>query len=70
MPLNGFAPTHLWEPGESFLDEYQIPLPAEMARGNYEVRVGLYTAEGGRLPVSEAGRDTGDVITIAVISIN
>jgi len=58
-PGNGFAPTHLWTPGLRVLDEYAITLPADLAPGQYEVRTGLYTADG-RLPVSRNGEAVGD----------
>jgi hypothetical protein len=69
QPLNGFAPTHLWDAGESFLDQYQIPLPADMPADEYDVRVGLYTMENGRLPVFLEGTEMGDFVTIGSISV-
>ncbi len=53
QPLNNFAPTHLWTAGLRVVDQYAIPLPADLPPGRYEVRTGLYTA-AGRLPVSAA----------------
>lgn len=47
-PVNGLAPTHRWQPGDLVRDPLQLSFPAEAA----EVRVGLYTEENGRLPVT------------------
>ncbi len=51
-PVNGLAPTDLWQPGDLVRDPYQIPLPPGLPTGAYELRAGLYTDENGRLPVS------------------
>jgi hypothetical protein len=59
QPLNNFAPTHLWTKGLRVVDQYAIPLPADLPPGQYEVRTGLYTADG-RLPVSRDGEPAGD----------
>ncbi|MFO7680024.1 MAG: hypothetical protein R6X34_08235 [Chloroflexota bacterium] len=61
-PVNGLAPTRLWQPGDQVRDMYQIPLPPGLPPGAYEVRVGLYTDENGRLPASG-----GDVVDNAVV---
>ena len=59
QPLNNFAPTHLWTQGLRVVDQYAIPLPADLPPGRYEVRTGLYTGDG-RLAVSRAGQPVGD----------
>ncbi|MBK7897095.1 MAG: hypothetical protein IPJ90_19850 [Anaerolineaceae bacterium] len=51
-PVNGLAPTDLWQPGDLVRDPYQIALPPDLPVGAYELRVGLYTDENGRLPIS------------------
>ncbi|MCA9955069.1 MAG: hypothetical protein KC434_10135 [Anaerolineales bacterium] len=50
-PVNGLAPTDLWQPGDLVRDPYQIYLPPDLPAGAYELRVGLYTDENGRLPI-------------------
>lgn len=55
QPMGNYAPTHLWDPGERFLDTHTLTLPADAPGGTYEVRVGMYTLNGGRLPVSTGG---------------
>lgn len=68
-PLNGFAPTHLWTLGLSLVDEYAIPLPSDLPAGEYEVRAGLYTLDGGRLPVSRNGAPVGDYAVVGSLDI-
>jgi hypothetical protein len=55
QPLMGYAPTHLWDAGERFMDTHLLTLPTDAPNGTYEVRIGMYTADGGRLPVSTGG---------------
>jgi 4-amino-4-deoxy-L-arabinose transferase-like glycosyltransferase len=51
-PLDGDWPTSAWEPGQTFRDDYQIEIPADLSPGAYELRVGLYRlADFTRLPV-------------------
>lgn len=52
LPVNGLAPTWRWRPGDLVRDVYQILLPLELPPGQYQVRVGLYTEENGRLTLS------------------
>lgn len=49
-PVNGLAPTFRWQPGDLVRDPVHLPFPPTVA----EVRVGLYTEENGRLPVTGA----------------
>lgn len=68
-PLDGFAPTTLWDPGERLLDEMTLTLPPDLAPGRYELRVGLYTPTNGRLPVTKAGQPVGDYVTLGSLTI-
>lgn len=63
LPVNGLAPTLRWQPGDLVRDAYQIPLPPELPPGLYQVRLGLYTEENGRLPLSNVSSPT-DFITL------
>ncbi|MCB9159530.1 MAG: hypothetical protein H6644_06695, partial [Caldilineaceae bacterium] len=63
-PGSGSLPTTRWQPGWRVLDEYHVPLPAELAAGEYTLRAGLYAADGSRLPTDAPGADLG-VISIA-----
>jgi hypothetical protein len=52
-PVNGLAPTDLWQAGDKVRDVRSISLPAGFEGGSYEVRLGLYERESGaRLPVT------------------
>lgn len=48
-PVDGLAPTNRWQPGDLIRDPYQIVLPPDLPAGEYELHVGLYTDENGRL---------------------
>jgi hypothetical protein len=50
LPGGGSLITPRWQPGWRVLDEYQIPLPADLAPGNYVLETGLYDTDGARLP--------------------
>jgi len=60
-PGRGSLPTTKWQPGLRILDEYEIPLPAELAPGRYGLRSGLYRADGARLPAVGPGVELGEV---------
>ena len=57
-PGAGTLPTTRWQPGWRILDEYQIVLPDDLPPGDYMLRVGLYAADGTRLPADGAGYRT------------
>ena len=64
-PLDGDWPTSAWEPGQTFRDVYRIPVPAGLAPGAYELRVGLYRlGDFARLPVQGP---EGRVVDSAII---
>jgi hypothetical protein len=65
-PLDGDWPTSAWEPGQTFRDDYQIEIPADLSPGAYELRVGLYRlADFTRLPVQgPEGRVTDSAIIL------
>ena len=67
-PLAGFAPTRLWQPGMTLVDQLAVPLPEELPEGEYTVRVGLYSAEG-RLPVTREGAPAGDAVKLGTVTV-
>jgi hypothetical protein len=71
LPVGGLNPTHTWQPGESFLDQYHIPVPATTAPGVYTLRVGFYTpATLRRLPLQTAtGATVGDALTLGQVTV-
>lgn len=61
QPGLGSLPTSRWQAGWRVLDEYQIALPADLAAGTYTLAIGLYQADGTRLPAEGAGVILGEV---------
>lgn len=58
QPVQWLRPTSTWQPGESIVDRYGIPLDAELPAGAYTIVVGLYEpVTGQRLPVSAGPGD-------------
>ena len=46
------APSWQWQPGDRFVHVHRLPLPADLATGNYVVALGLYDrATLNRLPI-------------------
>jgi hypothetical protein len=55
QPRGGNYPTSIWDVGEVVRDEYILQLPADLARGDYRVSLGLYQYPSlARLPMSDA----------------
>ncbi|MBI4319019.1 MAG: glycosyltransferase family 39 protein [Chloroflexi bacterium] len=50
-PGAGDYPTLIWRKGEIVLDRYGIPLGVDLVPGTYTLRVGMYSASTGRLPI-------------------
>lgn len=52
-PAAGYAPTSLWQPGQTILDRHSLLLPSECPSGTARLFVGLYDwRTGERLPAS------------------
>ncbi len=72
QPHNGTLPFPLWTPGDWMADTHTIPLPAELAPGPYELRVGLYRPDKGgeRQRVwAEDGTKLGDYTTLGTVVV-
>ena len=55
QPLGRRLPTRLWYNGLADVEEWQIPVPADLAPGQYAVYTGLYHMQNQqRIPVSTA----------------
>ncbi|MGQ9815966.1 MAG: hypothetical protein ACUVR3_12605, partial [Candidatus Roseilinea sp.] len=67
-PFDGLFPTPVWQPGEQLQDEFIIMTPATLAAGNYQLRVGFYSAEG-RLPLADGKADFATLSQIDPIQI-
>jgi hypothetical protein len=48
VPGNGLFPVESWVPGELVRDQFALLLPSELPAGEYEIRVGIYSATGGQ----------------------
>ncbi|MBM4422400.1 MAG: DUF2723 domain-containing protein [Chloroflexi bacterium] len=74
-PLGGAFPTMLWLPkwlpGQSAVDPYTIPIPAEAAPGEYYIEMGLYGLRSVvRLPAfDENGNLAGDRFVLGWITV-
>ncbi len=70
LPLAGAYPTSHWDPGEQFVDTHDLTISAEAPSGEYQLRIGLYTLDGGqRLPVTggpATGADSVDLVPVTV----
>lgn len=68
-PLQGYAATTTWVPGEVLEDVYEIALAPDAPPGQYMLRVGLYDPiTWQRLPVTE-GRGGRDYIELGPIEV-
>ena len=70
VPVNGLRPTTSWAAGEVISDPHQVTLSESIPAGTYQVRVGLYKADG-RLPVADAGEAQvlDDTILVTTITV-
>ena len=76
-PVGGSRPTSTWSQDEVIVDRIGILVPESVARGEYQVVVGMYRPDTGeRLPVmDEGGISTGsppggdDSITLGTIRV-
>lgn len=62
QPLGARLPTRLWYGGLAESEIWEVPMPADLASGNYDVYTGLYRLENReRLPAGDAaGSDVVD----------
>jgi hypothetical protein len=62
--------TSAWTAGQAVVDTHGVIVPLDAAPGAYELRAGLYPADGGpRLPVTVDGRPSGDTLVLATIDV-
>lgn len=68
----GYLPTSAWQPQQPVVDHQAIPLPDDLAPGQYELVVGWYYAPTGeRLPVTknDTTGKSGDVVEIGKVIV-
>ena len=70
-PQQGFYTTPYWQPGEEVIDVHTVPLPLDLAPGQYDLLLGLYEAETGlRLQIlDEAGVFKSDHVRITDVEV-
>ncbi|MBN1134934.1 MAG: SGNH/GDSL hydrolase family protein, partial [Anaerolineae bacterium] len=70
-PAGGSRPASGWQPGETVVDRHGLLLPATVAPGEYQLRLGLYlSSTGERLPVvGPAGKQLGDSMLLSRITV-
>jgi hypothetical protein len=53
LSLDGAYPTSRWQPGETVIDPFSLPLPPDLPPGRYTLWAGLYRLDTlERLPVA------------------
>lgn len=63
-------PTQTWVPGTIIADRYDMPVDVDARPGQYTLLVGLVTAEGVRLPVTDAaGEPVGDALPLTMVDV-
>jgi hypothetical protein len=67
-PVNGTWPPTCWRGGEQVVDSYHIPVPPELAPGQYRLVTGLYDARNGERLRSAGGREAIELQRIEVTS--
>jgi len=67
QPRGGAYPTSAWAAGDVIPDDHTLKLPADLAPGDYGIRVGLYLAPNGpRLPLKSSA---GDAFTLGMLRV-
>ena len=56
-PGGELVPTTIWQPGQTIVDRYGVPIPQDAAPGRYRIAVGLYGFDGARLGVQGTALD-------------
>ena len=69
-PRQGAYPTSWWEAGEVIVDEYTVPLDADVPPGRYRVQVGWYDG-GGRVPAfgMDGARLPGEAVDLGTVEV-
>ena len=60
-PPQDLGPTSSWPKGESVFNRYSLTVPASVATGDYQIRIGYYKPDSKvRVPIVEPGRGEQD----------
>jgi hypothetical protein len=68
-PGAGFAPTAMWQPGDTIVDRYGVQLPADLVPGRYTLSTGMYRFSGERLSITMQGKAAGDALPLYEITV-
>jgi 4-amino-4-deoxy-L-arabinose transferase-like glycosyltransferase len=69
-PVGGWRPTSDWRAGELIQDHHGLATTPGMIAGEYELVVGLYDAQGQRLPIMDGeGQVLGDKVSLGRIQV-
>lgn len=69
-PLDGVAPTSVWQPGELYYDAHRLHLPADLAPGVYRLGVRVYWyGDGVPLPTTQGGADARDAALLGTLQV-
>jgi len=70
IPVEGKLPTNAWTPQQKIVDAYAIKLDDHAPPGAYKIEIGLYDANGTRLPVFDAnGNALGDALIVGEVQV-
>ncbi len=70
MPVNNTLPTSSWRPGQVVADEIDLPLPANLKTGDYQLIVVLYDHQTlQRLP-ARSGSQASDHAVVAMVPVS
>ncbi len=71
QPGEGRCPFPSWRPEDMVVDEYRIPIRANVSPGEYQLLVGLYLQEGPRLPIANLnGEPTQDHWVLTTVQVH
>jgi hypothetical protein len=69
-PGGGLLITSQWVPGQRYVDNHGVALPANLPPGRYTLAVGLYNLfDGRRLPIVQAGPPARERLELESITI-
>jgi len=71
QPLDGAAPTSIWQPGWIIEDRYELTTGPDAPPGAYEIEVGLYLPQAGKRLgiVGSDGRLLGDRVLLSKVRV-
>ncbi len=70
IPLNGAYPTLFWRNGETWREDYQLPVEADAPDGVYRLQVGFYSLQTGeQATVSAQGREWSGGVPLGQIRV-